>query len=180
MIFRDVLRAVAVVAVLAVCAGSSRGQGACSNPAINKAYTAVVLRPAIGSGVSGECNPSLYGSWSSQHELELKVVALANRNGTNGPAHTPVAPVVSVPASYAWYVDPRQNLIDNATKSVLATAGTWDLRNPDGTAVSLIAQGGGNLVAQGGGNLIAQGGGNLAGQRSLQSVGGKKVFIIKK
>jgi O-glycosyl hydrolase len=84
----------------------------------------------------------------------------------------------AIPAA-AWYVDPAKNLIDNASQSVMAGAGSYALLNPDGSPVALVASGAGNLVASGAGNLVASGAGNLTG-RSLQSVGGKKVFILKK
>ena len=83
----------------------------------------------------------------------------------------------SIPAT-AWYVDNSRNLVDNSAQRLLAPAGSYALLHPDGTPVSLVASGGGNLVASGGGNLVASGGGNLTG-RTLQSVGGKKIFILK-
>jgi hypothetical protein len=184
MIRSKMLGALAIAGAVTVASAGARAQGACSNPAITAAYTAAIHRAPIGSGNSSECNPANYGTWSSAADLQARVLAYTTKLGTNGSgrvATAPSAPVVTaVPSSFAWYVDSRQNLIDNSSKSMLAAAGTYDLRNPDGSAVSLVASGGGNLVASGGGNLVASGGGNLAGQRSLQSVGGKKVFIVKK
>lgn len=184
MVRSKMFGALAVAGVAMGISTSACGQGACSNPAITAAYAASIHRAPIGSGNSSECNPANYGTWASQADLQAKVLAFTTKLGTNGPGHNATAapaPVVSaVPSSFAWYVDARQNLIDNSSKSMLAPAGTYDLRNPDGSAVSLVASGGGNLVASGGGNLVASGGGNIAGQRTLQSVGGKKVFIVKK
>jgi hypothetical protein len=180
MIRSKMLGTLAMAGVVMGVAVGAHAQGACSNPAITAAYAAAIHRAPIGSGNSSECNPANYGTWSSAADLQAKVLAYTTKLGTNGSGRVAAAPVVSaVPSSYAWYVDSRQNLIDNSSKSVLAAAGTYDLRKPDGSAVSLVASGGGNLVASGGGNLVASGGGNLAGQRSLQSVGGKKVYIVK-
>ena len=181
MIRSKMFGALAIASVVMGSVAGAHAQGACSNPAITAAYAAAIHRAPIGSGNSSECNPANYGSWSSAADLQAKVLAYTTKLGTNGSGRVATAPVVTaVPSSFAWYVDSRQNLIDNSSKSMLAAAGTYDLRNPDGSAVSLVASGGGNLVASGGGNLVASGGGNMAGQRTLQSVGGKKVFIVKR
>jgi hypothetical protein len=158
----------------------------CHDPWINQAYTIVMLRPASGSGVSGECNPALYGGgqWSSLNDLEKKVVAYhtpqpapstlqlghlpLGTGQTSGTApltvlplsstmNTAKPPLVLPPGSY--HVDKNGNLA-NSAGIVVMTRGTFYT-----TATgNIVAQGGGNIVAQGGGNIVAQGGGNITGQ----------------
>jgi hypothetical protein len=156
----------------------------CSTAEINIAYTHAGRTPN-GSGISGECSPSNYYShngakWTSQADLDARVRDYINVVGNKSPAPAP-APRTIVPANYTWYVDSRQNLVANtASATVLAPAGTYALVNPDGSAVSLVASGGGNLVASGGGNLVASGGGNMTSSYHIASAPGKKVFIVKR
>ena len=63
----------------------------CNDPWIVQAYMMMILRPASGSGTSGECNPALYGGghWTSLNDLEAKVVAY-HRPPAAAPAPSPL------------------------------------------------------------------------------------------
>jgi hypothetical protein len=157
--------------------------GKCSDPWINQAYTRVMLRPPVGSGVTGECNKNLYGggSWNSLDDLEKKIVAYHH---PSAPAPKALAPAPA--ASAGLHLDRSLNLV-NASGAIVAPANTFKLVNPSGALLNpsaIVAQGGGNIVAQGGGNIVAQGGGNIVAQgggnmRSLQSVDSKPVYVVK-
>jgi len=135
--------------------------------------------PAIAAGVAAFAVASAAGAvdcskWSDHQPgycgvLSNDKVCASSANRVPGKCNIPSA---------AWYVNSSQELINNQSQSVMATSGSYALVNPDGSAVSLVAAGGGNLVAAGGGNLVAAGGGNLVGGRSLQSVGGRKLFVL--
>jgi len=51
----------------------------CSDPWIPQVYVTVIGRYPQGSGVAGDCNPSVYGSWSSYPQLTSLIQAYVRR-----------------------------------------------------------------------------------------------------
>jgi hypothetical protein len=170
-----VSRIAVLVFVLSGCTTLSHAQGgSCKDPWINQAYNELYHRAPSGSGATGECNIALYGGghWSSYTDLENKIVAVRGR-----PTAVQAVPAAVAPST-AFHLDKSLNLV-NAGGSVIARAGSFNLVNSSGVALSpsaIVAQGGGNIVAQGGGNIVAQGGGNM---RSVQSVDSRPTYVVK-
>jgi hypothetical protein len=138
--------------------------GTCSNAQINQAFTAVILRPPNGSGTSGECNPALYGSYTSLNDLEKKIVAYVNSHpSTPAPAPAPAA------AASPYHLDGSYNIVDSGNR-IVARAGTYNLIGEDGAS----------LTAQKAASLIGQDGAGLTAGRSAMGVGSKPVFVVSK
>ena len=183
--------------------------GTCSNAQINQAFAANRMTPN-GSGNSGDCNPNYYGagSWTSTADLQDRVwhsrdcadpwigqiywnlyhrkpapieCNVANYSGGHWTTYMDLAAKVQTYQSAThmgaeeWLVDSSGNLLDNHG-TVIAVAGSDLISN-------LVGPSGGTLTTPSPGMFIGHNGSALNAQRSLASVGGKRVIqgtIIKR
>ncbi|MES2391684.1 MAG: hypothetical protein V4555_08590 [Acidobacteriota bacterium] len=136
---------------------------ACSDPWIGQIYWYTYNR----NPTAAECNVSLYGGgqWSGYMDLANKVKAYHS---------APAAVAGPALASNQYLVDPRGNLVD-FRGGVVAAANTYLIGDSGST---LVGPSGGTMLPQPG-MVISNDGGSLTGQRSLQSVGGKRVIAAK-
>lgn len=143
----------------------------CADPWIGQIYWYLYNRRPN----PNECTVSHYGGgqWSSYMDLANKIQSYQTAS--------------RLPANQ-MLVDSAGNLINNQG-SIVATSGSYVIGAGAGNIIAphagnviaagagnVIAAGAGNVIAAGGGNVIAAGAGNMAGQRTIQSVGGKRVI----
>jgi hypothetical protein len=128
----------------------------CQDPWIGQIYWNLYNRRPSGN----ECTVSHYGGgqWSSYVDLANKVQAYQK--------------AISLPSN-EYLIDSSGNLVNNQG-NIVAAANAYVIGAGAG---NVIGAGAGNIIAVQGGNVIGAGAGNLAGQRSVQSVGGKRLIV---
>jgi hypothetical protein len=92
------------------------GSGPCRDPWINSVFREVTGRAPSGSGVTGECNPNLYGKgrWSSYQDLQNKITV---RMTGKGVAYVFIAPRMAVLQGHVGW----GYMLDDGTYSFGAT-----------------------------------------------------------